>query len=360
MIEEIDALRSANIAGGVIFFLVCLGIGLLFDLLLLPRLRKFAGHHRWRFVGVMSHSIRGVPTLVALIIGVLGLINIARWSPWFASRAAFFSALLLILMTVLVALRLASGLVHLYLGHHGQRTVSLVNLLIRIFGVVILLSVALTLLDIPIAPLLTVLAGSSLGLSLALRDPLANLFAGLQILAANRVRPGAYVRLSTGEEGYVDDVRWSDTTIRQLSNNIIIVPNSVLTTTLLVDYDQPESEQSIVIPVGVHYGSDLAQVERVTTEVAAAVMREVQGGVPTWQPLVRYTGFGESQITFSVVLKVHSYVDQYLVKHEFVKRLQERYAAEGIIIPFPTLVIAEPQRVARDASYRQAQPEDAA
>jgi small-conductance mechanosensitive channel len=82
-------------------------------------------------------------------------------------------------------------------------------------------------------------------------------------------------------------------------------------------------------------GSDLGHVEAVTVDVASSVMREVPGGVPSFQPFIRYGAFGDSSITFTVIMRGAEVVDQHLLRHEFIKRLHERYRREGIVIPFP-------------------------
>jgi small-conductance mechanosensitive channel len=68
-------------------------------------------------------------------------------------------------------------------------------------------------------------------------------------------------------------------------------------------------------------------------------MREVPGGVPEFEPFIRYHTLGDSSIDFSVILRVKEFTDQYLVKHEFIMRLHERFAREGIVIPFPIRAI---------------------
>ena len=79
-------------------------------------------------------------------------------------------------------------------------------------------------------------------------------------------------------------------------------------------------------------------MERIATEVARDVMHTVQGGVPGFDPLVRFHTFGDPGIGFSVILRAQTFVDQFLIKHEFVKRLQKRFLAEGITIPIKSLV----------------------
>ena len=87
--------------------------------------------------------------------------------------------------------------------------------------------------------------------------------------------------------------------------------------------------------VGVAYDSNLEEVERVTLDVAKEVMKEIEGAIPDFEPFIRYHTFGDFSINFTVILRAREYVSQYLIKHEFVKRLHERYRREGIEIPFP-------------------------
>ncbi len=54
-----------------------------------------------------------------------------------------------------------------------------------------------------------------------------------------------------------------------------------------------------------------------------------------FEPFIRYHTFGEFSIKFTVILRAMEYTDQYLLIHEFIKRLQRRYQIEGIEIPYP-------------------------
>jgi small-conductance mechanosensitive channel len=197
----------------------------------------------------------------------------------------------------------------------------------------------LTNLGVAITPMLTALGIGSLAVALALQPTLTNLFAGFYITLAGQIRVGDYVALESGQTGFVVDVGWRTMTIRELPNNLIVVPNAKVSEMIVTNYSLPESEQSVVIQVGVSYGSDLAKVERVTIEVAREVQGTVEGAIPTHEPFTRYHTFGESSINFSVILRVKTFVDRYLMTHEFVKRLHERYEKEGIEIPFPQRVL---------------------
>jgi small-conductance mechanosensitive channel len=218
--------------------------------------------------------------------------------------------------------------------------------IVRIVVLAVGLLVMLQTLGVSVAPLLTALGVGGLAVALALQDTLANLFAGVHILASKKVQPGDYIQLSSGEQGYVVDINWRNTIVRQLPDNLVIVPNAQLASAIVTNYYRPAQQMSVLVEVGVGYGSDLSEVERVTCDVAKAVMTDVDGGVPEHEPFIRFHTFGDSSINFSVILRAHEFTDQYLIKHEFIKRLHHRYQQEGIEIPFPITTVVLPDREA--------------
>ncbi len=96
---------------------------------------------------------------------------------------------------------------------------------------------------------------------------------------------------------------------------------------------------SILVKVGVSYQSDLEKVEKVTIDVAKQVLQETEGADKEFEPFIRYNGFGESGINLTVIIRGKEYTDQYLIIHEFIKRLHRCYQREGIEMPFPTRTV---------------------
>ena len=191
-----------------------------------------------------------------------------------------------------------------------------------------------------ITPMLTALGVGGLAVALALQEPLANFFAGLFITLAGQIRVGDYIRLDSGHEGYVLDFSWRSTRLRMLANNLVVVPNAKLAQAVVVNHHLPSSDLAVLVEVGVDYASDLRRVERIVIEVGRQTMAEVPGGVPEFEPFIRYHTFADSSINFSVILRAQEFVGQYLIKHEFVKRLHARFNDEHVAIPFPILTIA--------------------
>lgn len=199
--------------------------------------------------------------------------------------------------------------------------------------------VALQSLGISITPLLTALGVGGLAVALALQDTLSNFFAGMHLLIARPVRPGDYIRLDSGEEGYVMDITWRNTAIEDLMKNMIIVPNSKMTEAKIVNYNLPEKHMMIVVPLAVEYASDLEKVESVAFAAAKMAMQKVNEDIYSAEPMVRFSGFGDNSVEVKVSLCVRQFSSQYYIRHEFIKAVQRLFILEGIRLPEPSQVI---------------------
>ncbi len=332
-----------GLAAGVV--VAAAAIGLILDRLVVARVRAVARKQGWLGGEAVARSLRGAATmwltLAALWWAVIRVAPNAR-TEQFLLRLLNVA---IVLSVTVVAARLLGRMVRLYTDK-SETPLPSTSIFVNLTRLAVLLLgglIALRALGIEITPLLTALGVGGLAVALALQDTLGNLFAGLQIIASKQIRPGDFIRLQTGEEGWVEDVTWRITTMRQISNDLVIIPNSMLASSLITNFTKADQEHSVKVPVGVSYASDLDHVERVTLEVAREVMGAVEGGVAEWEPVVRFTGFGDSAIMLHAVLRARSYADQFPLQSEFVKRLHLRYAAESIEIPFPirTVRIAE-------------------
>jgi small-conductance mechanosensitive channel len=211
-----------------------------------------------------------------------------------------------------------------------------VRLTVLVIGGLVLLSS----LGIAITPILTALGVGGLAIALALQDTLANLFAGLHLLADRPIRVGDYVRLSVENvEGHVLDVGWRSTRIRMLQNNVVVVPNKRVAESVITNFDLDETRTGISIRVAVGYDADPDQVERALVEEARAAVGQVPGLLGDPPPVARLIpGFGEYSLEFTLTCQTRRIVDQFLVQHELRKRILKRLRAEGIAIPMPPVM----------------------
>jgi len=187
----------------------------------------------------------------------------------------------------------------------------------------------------------TTLGVGSVAVALALQETLSNLFAGLYLLADRPVSPGDYIKLDSGQEGYVIRIGWRSTTMRTQSNNIVFVPNSIMAKAVIINYSLPELRVSLSIPVRVSYGSDPSRVEKALLDVTREAAQEGLAGLLLDPPpgVTLTPGFGDSSLDFTLNLNVRRFEDQVPVQSELRKRILARFAKEGIAIPFPTRTI---------------------
>jgi small-conductance mechanosensitive channel len=252
----------------------------------------------------------------------------------------------LLILTILSLTLMASRLVGNLIRHYGSRvpgatpvttlTQNLAQLFIVLVGVLILLRHF----GVSITPILTAFGVGGLAVALALQDTLSNLFAGFYVSVAGQVRLGDYIKLNTGEEGYVTDISWRSTTIRALANNMIIIPNAKLAQAVVTNYCLPERRMSLTIAISVSYDSDPDHIERVLLEEVEGAAGTITGLLAEPAPLVRFIpGFGDSALNFSLICQVAEFVDQFLVQHELRKRIWKRFRAERIDMPYPTRTV---------------------
>ncbi len=200
--------------------------------------------------------------------------------------------------------------------------------------------IALNYLGFSITPIITALGVGGLAMALALQDTLSNLFAGMHILAEQTVRVGDFIRLETGQEGHIVDIGWRTTRIRTLASNMVIVPNSKLSQSVVTNFYLPERTIAIQLSISVHTDTDPAFAECVLLDEAKKAVLGMNGVVKESVPTVFFSpGFGASSLDFTLSCHAQDVLYQQPVLHELRKRIYTRLKQEGIKMPFPTQTI---------------------
>jgi len=271
--------------------------------------------------------------LIGFYFGSKSLSFLAPYSLWINRMFFIISALLL----SLIIARILSVLVSRWLKvqKEFERTPRLISTVVSIVIYLIAFLMILRYLNVEITPLVATLGLGGLAVGLALQNTLSNFFAGVHIISDRPINVGDYIEMDGNIAGYVEDIGWRSTRIRTLPNTIMVVPNSRIAESVITNNYMPVQEMSIVLQCGVAYGSDLEKVEKVTVDVARKIQQTVPGAVKTFEPFIRYHTFGDSNINFSIILRVEEFVARYLVTHEFVKALKARYDKENIEISWP-------------------------
>lgn len=274
----------------------------------------------------------------ALAIGLYVGLNISNFPAKYVLYLGKIINIFLIFSITLALANLATNVLRLYV-HQWQLPLPTTGLFYGALKALILslgLLIILNQLGLSITPLITALGIGGLAVALALQDTLANLFAGIHILIEKSIRVGDFIRLETGQEGYVEDISWRTTRIRMLPNNLIVIPNSKLAQSIITNYYLPEKKMSLFIPVSVSYSSDPEKVESLLLEEARKAVGELPGLLAEPEPTVRLIpGFGENSLDFTLICPIREFTDQFLVQHELRKRIFRRFKEEGVEIPLP-------------------------
>jgi len=299
-------------------------------------LRQWATGSASKFDEVVLDAVRG-PFMIWVLMLALHLgVQSSRLPLRAQSIAAQTLLVLFTLSMTLVCSRLAGAFVRFYVGSLTSLVENLTRIAILLVGAIIILDT----LGISVFPILTALGVGGIAIALALQDTLSNLFSGFYVSLTGQVRIGDYIKLDSGEEGYISDISWRSTSIRSLQNNVIIIPNAKLAKATITNYDLPEQAMGVSVAVSVSYNCDPQLVEKILLDEVKKAVGQVPGLLAEPAPYVRFApGFGPSSLDLTLNCYVQKFADQFLVQHEMRKRIFTRFREEQIEIPFPTRTV---------------------
>ena len=183
--------------------------------------------------------------------------------------------------------------------------------------------------------LVTALGIGSLAIGMAAKDTLAHMISGFTIMLDRPFRIGDRIQLAGGQIGDVDDIGLRSTKIKTLDNQLLIIPNSDLCNTMLINQAFPDSRVKGRINVGVAYGSNVDQVKALLVATAGEVAEVLTDPVPE----AFFVGFGDSALNMSLFFWVAEYATLFAVTDKINSRILKRFDEQSIEIPFPTRTV---------------------
>jgi small-conductance mechanosensitive channel len=185
-------------------------------------------------------------------------------------------------------------------------------------------------LNLSITPLIATLGVSGLAVALALQDTLANFFAGVHILVETPINLGDFILLSTGEEGMVIDIGWRTTRVRTGANNVIVIPNTKITSGILTNFSLPDPRVMTDVAVVVDHAADPGLVRKILEEE----VRSCEGVLPAPAPAVLFDpGVTLTHLQFKVLFHVSGPAQKGGVQSALRLQIYERLRTEGIGLP---------------------------
>ncbi len=310
-------------------------LGVFIQKLIIAYFHRTARKDRWRGGLVFVSSLRGMIVLISVIVGVyVGLINSPLPDNYMHYVEKMHRVIIILIATIVVG-RVVKGMFKAYTQREEgiRRSLSLFNTIISICVYSIGGLIIMDALGISITPVITALGVGGLAVALALQDTLSNLFAGIHITIAHILKPGDYIVLSSGEEGTVSDITWRCTTLLTQANNVVVIPNSKLASTIVTNYSLPERSLAVTIPLNISYNCDMDKVERVTMDIVNEVLKEMD--IHLSDPVFRVKEMSDFAVKCSISITAHEFTSQYEMRHNIIKRLLKKYKQEGIEVAFP-------------------------
>ena len=260
------------------------------------------------------------------------------WNTWL--NEGFF--ILYFLVGFIFAWRLVTHFFRWYEEEMAQKTETTLNkqlfpfferialILLGTIGIITLLSYF----DINITAMVTTLGIGSLALALAAQSALEDSISGFLIMMDRPFRIGDRIELMDLDAwGDVVDIGLRSTRIRTRDNRMVIVPNSVIGKSLVVNYAYPNDQYRLEIHIGVAYGTEIEKARQVMIET----VQKVDGVLPDQSVEALFLEFGDSALIFRVRWWLESYVDTRRMFDRVNTALYNALKEENIQLPFPQL-----------------------
>lgn len=198
--------------------------------------------------------------------------------------------------------------------------------------------------------LLAVIGAAGLAIGLALQGSLANVAAGVMLIALKPFRVGDVVKVA-GEEGVVQEVRVFQTVIKTFTSHEVILPNSQITSQPIVNFTAL-GQRRVDVPVGISYDADIREAREVLLTLAGNHERVLEDP----EPSVMVNGLGDNSVDLTLRAFVNT-PDFASTRSDLLEAVHREFGKAGIGIPYPQrdvhLFMPEGVRIDRDEAPAQ-------
>jgi small-conductance mechanosensitive channel len=336
LIEALN-ISSLPFVNALISILVFVVIAKVADVFISKGLRQVTSRTRGELDDRILDAVHRPVYYTIMLVGVLLAIEYlgSTEDAGFYARGALYT--LITLIWTFTVIRVNSAIVQDAFGRGADVTglskdlQPLIANSLKIFVFVASVAVILSAWKINITPLLASAGIVGAGIAIAAKDTIANLFGGISVFLDRPFKVGDYIVLDHKERGEVVSIGLRSTRIRTRDNIQIVIPNSIIANSKIVNESAPEPNFRVKIPVGVAYGSNIELVQQILVKIALAndnVLTEPK-------PSVRFRQFGDSALLFELLCWATEPAVRGLTIHEINCEIYREFEEHGVTIPFP-------------------------
>jgi potassium-dependent mechanosensitive channel len=178
---------------------------------------------------------------------------------------------------------------------------------------------------------ITILGGAlGVGIGFGLQAIVNNFVSGLILLFERPIKVGDMIDVGT-QVGEVKELGLRATTVQTFDNAEVVIPNSQLISSNVINWTLAEKKVRVRIPVGVAYGTDISKVFEILLNCAQANPSVLS----TPKPVALFLAFGSSSLDFELRVWIADFNDKFTVLSELNQDIESEFQLAGVEIPFP-------------------------
>jgi small-conductance mechanosensitive channel len=170
---------------------------------------------------------------------------------------------------------------------------------------------------------------------MAAKDTLASMISGFTLMIDRPFRIGDRIQLASGQLGDVVDIGLRSTKIMTADNTLLIIPNSEICNTVIINLAFPDVRGKGKINFGIAFGSDVEMVK----ELMVTTAMEIPEILVEPKPEAYFVSFGESALNMALFFWAKDYTMLYALTDRLNTLILKRFNEHGIFMPYPTSMI---------------------
>ena len=249
----------------------------------------------------------------------------------------------IIIVTLLFVLRIIDNFAEQWLKEWkvktrttaDERLIPLFQKLLKAVVIILAVFFILSSWNVNITPLLTGAGIAGIAIALAVKEPIANILGGIQLVLDKTFKVNDKVELESGDMGVILDIGLRSTKLRTYDNETIYIPNGYLANARIKNFTQPDVSIRVKVYFGVEYGSDTERVRA----VILSTLSQIDTLLSKPEPQVEFINMNDFSLDFVAKAWVEKYTGAYAAKLRMTDEIYKALGQANIGIPFPTRTV---------------------
>ncbi|WXR62904.1 mechanosensitive ion channel domain-containing protein [Peptostreptococcaceae bacterium AGR-M142] len=217
-------------------------------------------------------------------------------------------------------------------SNFNRSMVGFISQLVYFFALVFVVAATLSKFGVNSTSMVAAIGAAGFAIALALQSSLSNFASGIIIIVLKPFHVGDFIE-GAGVKGLVEEIQIFNTTLKTPNNEVIIVPNSNLTSSNIKNYSNTDKRR-VDVNVGISYDANFNEVK----SLLMSFITNHEKVLKTEEANVFITGFGNSSIDISIRVWTKA-SDYWTVYFHLTEKIKEEFDKNGVEIPFPQRVV---------------------